>query len=153
MLTELIKKHPIIKEMFLYGLIGGTTALIDTLCYSLLTRVFHLDELLSNFIGVNIGIALSFLLNTFFNFKKTTKLKKRAISFFAVGYCGLLLSMLIMYVGVDLLKIHDLIVKLGSVFLVAVFQFILNKLITYGKIDAQKTSEKTSEEKEEKSNG
>lgn len=149
MIIKLIKKYPVIKEMFFYGLIGGTTALIDTLCYSLLTRAFSVNELISNFIGVNIGIAMSFLLNTFFNFKKTTNLKKRAISFFAVGYTGLLLSMLIMYVGVDLLKFHDLYVKLGSVVIVAAFQFVLNKLITYGKIDAPNASEEDKSVKKE----
>ncbi len=143
-----IKKYPIIKEMFLYGVIGGGTALVDTLCYTFLSRVFSLHELIANFIGVNVGIALSFVCNTFLNFKKTSKLKKRALSFFTVGYLGLLLSMLIMYVGVDLLQIFDIYVKIASVFIVAAFQFVLNKLITFGKLDGKENHKETKKEQE-----
>ena len=134
MIKKIFERYPVIKEMFFYGLIGGTTALIDTAVYTLLTHVFSINELISNFVGVNIGIALSFILNTVFNFKKKDYIKKRAVSFFSVGYLGLLVSMLILWIGVDVLHINDIYVKLCSVVIVAAFQFVLNKLITYGRI-------------------
>lgn len=147
MIKKLFQKYPIIKEMLLYGVIGGSTALVDTLVYTLLTHVFSMGELLANLIGVNVGIALSFVFNTFFNFKKKDFLQKRAISFFAVGYLGLGLSMLILWLGVDVMQIFDIYVKLASVVLVAIFQFILNKIITYGKIG--KAKKQTEEEPSE----
>ena len=137
MISKLLKKYPIIREMFLYGLIGGSTALVDTLVYTVLTHLCHMNELIANFIGVNIGIALSFVFNTFFNFKKTDRIQKRAVSFFIVGYLGLGLSMLILYLGVDVLQLFDIYVKLASVVIVAIFQFVLNKLVTYGKVGEQ----------------
>lgn len=124
----------LIKEMFLYGLIGGGSSLLDTFCYIILTHYFTCELYLANFISVNIGITCSFILNTYFNFKKSNKLGKRAISFFAVGYCGLGLSFLLLYIGANLLYINDIIVKLVSIIFVAAFQFILNKIITYSKI-------------------
>lgn len=120
--------------MFLYGLIGGGSSLLDTFCYIILTHYFTCGLFLANFISVNIGITCSFILNTYFNFKKSNKLGKRAISFFAVGYCGLGLSFLLLYIGTNLLHINDIIVKLVSIVFVAAFQFILNKMITYSKI-------------------
>ncbi len=124
----------LLRQMILYGLIGGGSALLDTCCYVALTRAFLLGKFTANFISVNIGIGSSFLLNAFFNFKKADKLGKRALSFFAVGYGGLLLSLLLLYVGTDLLGFNDILVKFSSIFIVAGLQFCLNKLITFSKI-------------------
>jgi len=110
---------------------GLTAASLDTITYYLLTRSTHLNEYLANFIGINIGISVSFYLNAFYNFKKTDKLKARAAKFFLVGYVGLLLSMIILYLGTRVLIINDIYVKVGSIFVVAAFQFVLNKLFTF----------------------
>ena len=48
-----------------------------------------------------------------------------------VGYCGLALSMLIVYLGGNVFHIGELITKVISIFIVAAFQFVLNKLITF----------------------
>jgi putative flippase GtrA len=134
MINRIIARYPILRETFLYAIIGGFSAFTDSCFYYLFTRWFLLSELFSNFLSVNIGIAISFLLNTFVNFRKTSNLHKRAMSFYLVGYMGLGLSTLLLFVGINYLDINDLIVKFVSIFVVAAFQFILNKTITYGKI-------------------
>lgn len=138
MIRKVVKRFPILKEMFFYGLIGGTSALLDTLSYVAFTRCFGWEGLISNFLSVNIGITVSFFLNSYITFKKTDQILKRALSFFCVGYLGLLLSTGMLYLGVQVLGYHDLVVKLVSVFVVAAFQFVLNKLITYGKVGGRK---------------
>ena len=67
------------------------------------------------------------------NFKKKDEVGKRAIKFFGVGYIGLILSMLIMWVGVDVLNQKQMLVKIGSVVFVAAVQYLLNKFVTYKK--------------------
>lgn len=120
--------------MFLYGVIGVISAASDSGLYYVLTRFVSLNELLANFISVNVGITISFLLNTYVNFRKTNKIGKRAISFYAVGYAGLGLSTLLLFIGVHYFHIDDFAVKIASIFIVAAFQYVLNKFITYGKI-------------------
>ena len=131
-IKELIKKYPILKEGFLYGIIGLTTSTIDSLTF-LFLRKLQVNIFFANFIGINVGITLSFFLNTFFNFKQKDHLVKKAISFFSVGYVGLCISMFIMWLFVKVLKWNEIIVKIASVFIVAAIQFILNKLITFRK--------------------
>jgi len=130
---SIIKKYPIILELFLYGIIGGISAGLDSLCFAFFDSL-RWNIYSSNFISINIGITTSFFLNTYFNFKITNNIVKRAISFFSVGYIGMLLSMIILYVGTNLMNIKAMWVKLFSVVLVAIFQFILNKVITYGRV-------------------
>ena len=59
------------------------------------------------------------------------RLSDQARTFLTVGLCGLLLSNVILYVGIDMLSGDELIVKLASIVLVVGFQFILNKFITF----------------------
>jgi UDP-galactopyranose mutase len=120
----------LLKEVILYGMIGLCCAGLDSLLF-LFLRKLGVNLYVSNFIGINLGILSSFLLNAFFNFKTKDKLKLRALKFFSVGYCGLALSMLVMFVGVDIFQFKDVAVKIFSVFVVAAFQFILNKSFTF----------------------
>ena len=125
-------QNPIIKEAFLYGIIGGTSALLDSLSF-ILFRQFNIQMYIANFISINLGITLSFFLNTYFNFKKKDKLVKRALRFYVVGYIGLAISTLFLYIFVDLMYFNETIIKLISIVIVAAVQFILNKIFTYGK--------------------
>jgi putative flippase GtrA len=126
------RKYPFLQEIFFYGLIGLFSAGLDSIVF-LFMRKLHCNLYLSNFIGINVGICCSFLLNTFLNFRMPNKLFLRGIKFFAVGYSGLLLSMFIMHIGVHTLRLKDIVIKIVSVFLVAVFQFTLNRLIIFRK--------------------
>ena len=63
-IKELFEKRPILREIFLYGLIGGTSAGLDFILTIVLTHL-GLNALISNIIGVVSGITLSFFLNTF----------------------------------------------------------------------------------------
>ncbi len=140
-IKELIEKYPILREGFFYGIIGITTSTIDSLTFFVL-RTVKVNLFLSNFIGVNVGILLSFLLNTFLNFKQTDHLLKKALSFFSVGYIGLCISMFIMWLFVEEFHWREFWVKIASIIIVAIIQFILNKLITYRKKDKMKTNVK-----------
>lgn len=129
-IKELVKKYPILKEGFLYGIIGLISSSIDSLTYFLL-RSFSINLYVANFVGINVGITISFLCNTFINFKQKDHLLKRGISFFSVGYVGLCISMLIMNIFVENMHFNEVFVKIASIIFVAIVQFVLNKLITY----------------------
>lgn len=119
------------REMFLYGVIGLFSATMDTLSFMLFSEIVDIPIMLANFLGVNIGIFLSFFLNTYINFRKTDELKKRAMKFFGVGYLGLLISMVVLFIGVSVLNVEQLYVKIFSVVIIAAIQYLLNKFITF----------------------
>ena len=126
------KRHNLLKEIFLYGIIGSFSAGLDSVIFFLLRKAtIHLY--FSNFIGINAGILTSFILNAFINFKTTDRLLRRAVRFFSVGYIGLLLSMVIIFFGVEVLGYREIIIKIFSVIIIAVFQFTLNKIFTFRK--------------------
>jgi len=119
-----------IRNLVLYGLIGGFSSTVDVIVFILLNSRLNLNEFLSNAISVHIGILISFLLNSRFNFKKTDKLLKRLLSFYIVGLFGLLISSGMLSLG-NALQLPINYVKIASVFIVAAIQFCLNKFLTF----------------------
>lgn len=106
-------------------------AVIDFSSFLVLSTKFKVYILLANFIAMNLGMLVSFFLNTFFNFKKKDNLKKRFISFMTIGYSGILLSTIVILILNLIFKKHFVMVKLISIFIVAAYQFVLNKLFTF----------------------
>lgn len=120
----------LIKEIFLYGIIGGISAGLDSIAFASIAKL-GVNIYIANFISINLGIITSFMLNTYLNFRVKDNIKRRMMSFFGVGYIGMVISTLILYVGNDIWGLHIMFVKITSVVIVAAVQFILNKFITY----------------------
>ena len=128
MLSRLYQRF---RNLILYGIIGSFTSALDFAVFTMLSKYIGIHYIVANCISVLIGISTSFALNRSINFKVKDKTGKRFLIFLTVGLCGLLLSNLILYVGIDMLSGDELIVKLASIVLVVGFQFILNKFITF----------------------
>ena len=128
MLSRLYQRF---RNLILYGIIGSFTSALDFAVFTMLSKYIGIHYIVANCISVLVGISTSFALNRSFNFKVKDKTGKRFIIFLTVGLCGLILSNLILYVGINLLDGDDLIVKLASIVLVVGFQFLLNKFVTF----------------------
>ena len=128
MLSRLYQRF---RNQILYGIIGSFTSALDFAVFTLLSKYIGIHYIIANCISVLVGITTSFALNRSINFKVKDKTGKRFLIFLTVGLCGLLLSNVILYVGIDMLSGDELIVKLASIVLVVGFQFILNKFITF----------------------
>ena len=128
MLSRLYQRF---RNLILYGIIGSFTSALDFVVFTMLSKYIGIHYIVANCISVLIGISTSFALNRSINFKVKDKTGKRFLIFLTVGVCGLLLSNVILYVGIDMLSGDELIVKLASIVLVVGFQFILNKFITF----------------------
>lgn len=129
---ELIKQfYAKFHNLILYGVIGSFTSFLDFCVFTVFTSCFGVYYLLSNCMSVLVGITTSYLLNRAYNFKVKDHYKRRFVIFLVVGLCGLLLSNLILYVGIDEMQCDERFVKLASIVLVVGFQFLLNKFVTF----------------------
>lgn len=125
-LTRLFSKY---RNLILYGIIGAICASIDFGVYSLLS--LWIPYLVANIISVHCGIFCSFYLNRNYNFKVKDNTGKRFLSFYLVGLAGLGLSELLLFVLADKMGWHYIAAKLLTVVVVALFQFVLNKFVTF----------------------
>ena len=119
-----------LRQLFLYGIIGLFSSTIDALFFHFLVYKVHIYSVIANIFSVVLGILISFILNLNFNFKVKDKIFIRFLSFFTVGLLGLLLSTVIIALG-EKLNWDIFITKIGSIFIIAMVQFILNKLVSF----------------------
>ena len=119
-----------LRNLILYGIIGGLSAGLDALVFALLFKKFGINKFLANTISVHCGIFLSFFLNSRYNFRKTDHLRERFIPFYLTGLLGLVLSHGILWMG-GRLGFDTLITKLASIVIVAVIQFFINRAVAF----------------------
>lgn len=129
---QLIKQlYSKFRNLILYGIIGSCSSGLDFLLYTLFVEVFGWHYILSNCISVLAGITTSFTLNRNYNFKIKDKTRQRFAIFLTIGLCGMMVSNLILYLCIDIFSWNKIVSKLLSIVLVVIFQFILNKYITF----------------------
>ncbi len=119
------------RSLILYGLFGSVSAGLDFVVYTLLVTQVGFVYWAANCISVIAGITCSFTLNRQFNFKVKDKTLRRFLTFAGVGLSGMVLSNIILYVCIEQMELDQLISKLASIVLVVLFQFLLNKYVTF----------------------
>ena len=122
-----------IRKFILYCVIGVCGVAIDAgvffllLCFPFWERFY----LLANAVSVVCGIINNFLLNAFFNFRKTDNLRQRFLCFFLTGLLGMALGTVIIYGLVDFFSLNVAFAKLISIFIVTIVQFLLNCFVSF----------------------
>ena len=119
------------RELILYGLIGGFCAALDFGVYTVLG--LWIPYLWANVLSVHCGIFTSFFLNRSLNFKVKDKAAQRFTIFYLVGLSGLALSEGLIWLLASQFAWNPILAKLLTVFVVALYQFLLNKFITFKK--------------------
>lgn len=127
-ITRLLRKNSLLLK---YAIIGGLSASIDFIIFSILSNKLHIDYIIANIISVHCGIICSFILNRQYNFKIKDKTLKRFIAFYFIGILGLGVSTSLLYLLVDISDWNKIVAKLLTIVVVALLQFILNKTITF----------------------
>ena len=130
---------PRFRELLLYGRIGGFCAALDFGLYTLLG--LWMPYLWANVISVHCGIFTSFFLNRSLNFKVKDKAAQRFTIFYLVGLSGLALSEGLIWLLANRLGWSYVLAKLLTVFIVALYQFVLNKFITFTKTGERPASD------------
>lgn len=129
--TVIHKIYAKFRNLILYGIIGCCSSGLDFLLYTLFVSVFGWHYIVSNSLSVIAGITTSFTLNRNYNFKVKDKTKQRFSIFLTVGLCGMVASNLILWCCIDKMEMNKIVSKLLSIVLVVLFQFLINKYITF----------------------
>lgn len=126
------------RSFILYALIGCTGVALDFIAFLFLYNVLHVNAVVATIVSVLLGITCNFILNTLFNFKKTNKLHLRFLSFLLIGLSGLMISTYILAFG-EVFAFDANIVKVVSLPIIVVYQYILNKNFSFKDIDDHTT--------------
>lgn len=148
------QKYPKLWEIFKFLLIGGTATIIDFLLMSVFIYAFKAESFGYNFfdvflnsknvsetwlvvcatgIGFAGGLVFNYSFSIIFVFEDTkfAKTKKGFLYFSGLALIGLGIHLLGMYLGYDLLKINEWIVKIFLTIVVLVFNYITRKKLIF----------------------
>ena len=126
------------KNFLLYVIIGCAGVILDFIAFLILYNLLGVNPVVATMISVLLGITINFALNAVFNFKKTNKLHIRYLSFLTVGLSGLLISTYILAFG-EVFDFNANIVKIASLPIIVVYQYFLNKNISFRDIGKNTT--------------
>lgn len=117
------------RNLVLYGIFGVLAAILEYSVFGVMIHITNIPAEIVNIIGALCGFVFSFTTNTFLNFKKTSNIIKRFLSYGSICVIGMALSTLLIATFKNILNL--MVLKLLCMIFVSVMQFILNKKFTY----------------------
>lgn len=122
------------KEIILYIVFGILTTVINILAFFGLYEVFDVDIILANVLAWIISVIFAYLTNRRFVFvsKRENFIREMSL-FFIARLSSLLLDTIIVYIGIETLAIHALIVKVIANVIVVIFNYVVSKFIIFKK--------------------
>lgn len=125
------------KEVISYLFFGVLTTAVDFVSYYALTRIFHLDESLSNVIAQLIAIIFAYITNKLYVFEDKTKdIKSLAFQFgkfFSCRLVTLVVNALMFKIMIDYMSIHDMVTKAIVSVVVIILNYVFSKLLVFTK--------------------
>lgn len=119
-----------------YLFTGGLAFVVDFGLFALCLYVFELHYLLANLVGLVAGLALNYALSVGWVFtaceRKLEKKKSAEFAVFAlVGFVGVGLNELLMFLMVDFFELQEMLSKMAAAIVVLMWNFAGRKLILF----------------------
>jgi putative flippase GtrA len=121
------------KQFILYCVIGSCGAALTLLSFGLLVRLGRVGYQQANVVSYTAGTLLSFLLNSFYNFRVFDRPLRRFAAFFAVSMVGLAVSAALLRLMVGIWRFDAYAAYPVIVLAVAIIQFNLNRAVSFAK--------------------
>ena len=132
-MKRILKKY---KELFLYGIFGVLTTLINIVIFYLLDKI-GINVYINNTIAWIVSVLFAFITNKIFVFEsKNMSLKiilKEGFSFFLARIFSYFVDMFMIFILFQVMGINKMIAKVISNAIVIIINYFLSKLIIFKK--------------------
>lgn len=127
-----MKCKKLLNELFLYGITGIITVVVNILFYFLLYQKLGVPNVISTIIAWAVAVVVAFLSNKKFVFCNDSKASfKMIFSFFACRIVTGILEVVIMFLFVDVLSMSPMTVKLCSNIFVILANYFFSKFFVF----------------------
>ena len=133
-----LKRSTLLGQFVRYLVTGGLAFVVDFGLFALCLYFFEWHYLLANLVGLIAGLVLNYALSVLWVFtacERTLEKKKVAefTLFTLVGFAGVGINQLLMYLMVDGLDLNEMLSKMVAAVLVLMWNFGARKLILFKK--------------------
>lgn len=120
----------LINQLLKFGLVGGIAFLIDYGLLFICTEWFGIYYFISSIISFSVSVIFNYVASVLwvFDVDQEKSKTKNFIIFIALSIVGLGINQIIMWYGVEVLKLYYMLIKLIATFIVMVFNFITRKM-------------------------
>jgi putative flippase GtrA len=121
------------KTVFRFGIVGGSSLLVKTGVYALLSRILWNDgpRLVQNILALCVSMIYNYLLHRFWTFRSQAPQNSSAPRYVMVVVAASLLDAFLFYIGHTVLEIYDFAVIVGAAFIGALFTFTAHRFFTF----------------------
>ena len=119
------------RELIVYGIVGGITTVINFVSYWIVTRFLYVPVVLSAVIAWVIAFIFAYWANRTFVFMSHNPVLPEVLEFFMCRVSTGILDVVIMYVFADVLDLYDMGVKIASSIIVIILNYIASKLFIF----------------------
>lgn len=134
-IIERLRSPQLVGQFIRYLFTGGFAFLVDFGLFALFLYVFEWHYLLANLAGLLGGLAVNYYISIIWVFAKcnhNVKNKLAEIAIFSlVGFAGVGLNQLAMYIFVDYLQIMEMLSKMVAAVVVLIWNFALRKVLLF----------------------
>lgn len=124
-------------ELVAYLFAGVATTVVNYVVYFIATRAFGLGVMAGTWVAWAFAVAFAYGVNKAFVFhthcENGKALLREAVGFVAMRLASLGMESVIMFVTVELLGLHDLVMKLITNFVVILLNYVFSKLFIFKK--------------------
>lgn len=127
------------KEIINYIIFGGLTTVTNFVVYFICTKIFSIDEVISNGIAWFISVLFAYITNKIFVFESKKSGFKEIVVEMTSFFLARILSGICCDVGtfalmVKVLAINDVVAKIVTQVMVIVMNYVLSKLVIFKKV-------------------
>lgn len=124
------KTRKLLIQIFKFGIVGVIATIIDWFVFYLANDIFKIHYAISAILSFTVSVIYNYTASVkwVFDVNKEKDSKKNFILFIVLSIVGLILTLIIMSIGVDILKINAMLMKIISTAIVMVFNFITRKM-------------------------
>ena len=131
-----INRYENLRQLIVYLFVGGSSALSDLILLFIFVDFLKIHYLLAATLSFTIVSTAAFFLHKNYTFRhKGSQTRLRYLVFLLTAGSGLLWSLSLLLLLVDIFKIHYLIAAVMTKFIVLIWNFLVNKFITFGHFD------------------
>lgn len=134
LILDLLKKH---KSFIAYGVFGVFTTVVNIVTYNVCYNSLGISNTLSNIAAWILAVTFAYLTNKVWVFGSVSwrweVLKKEIPTFISCRIATGVLDLVIMFICVDIMGWHALLMKMISNILVIILNYIFSKLVIFRK--------------------
>ena len=119
-----------VNQILKFIIVGGIATVLDYLIFYISCNLLNIYPLISNILSFSVSVIYNYLASVKWVFDVDSSKNKKQLffEFMFLSIIGLFLTEIIIYIGIELLIINEMIIKFIASLIVMVFNFVTRKM-------------------------